>query len=92
MKWKKTGKAVAHWAGCFLLYFSTTLLLGGLIGALLYLLVGSVTHPELPLGYRLSKGFLNGMFYAGVWATGLSIVLCVMRAHRERMQAAQKAV
>lgn len=73
-----------HWLGCFVLYVGATLLLGGLVGMALYAVVGWVTHPELALDYRLAKGFLNGVFYAGVWATGIGLVLCVMRAHRER--------
>lgn len=77
-------KRLGHWLGYFLFYLSTTLLIGGLVGALLYAGVGALTHPQIPFDLRLSKGFINGFFYAGVWATGLSIVLCVMRAHREK--------
>ncbi|WOO42381.1 hypothetical protein [Rubellicoccus peritrichatus] len=90
MNFKVVSRNIAHWLGCFLLYLSAILLAGGLIGTFLYVTIGSLTHPDLSLSYRLSKGFTNGFFYAGVWATGLSIVFCVMRAHKERKMKATK--
>lgn len=72
----------AHWAGCFFLYLGAIILAGGLLGATAYLILGAITHPELAVSYRLSKGFLNGCYYAGVWAGGLAMVLCVMRGWR----------
>ena len=32
-------------------------------------------------------GYLHGLKYAGVWAGGTALVLCVMRARREHLQA-----
>jgi hypothetical protein len=72
-----------HWLGWWVIFTFSFVLAGGLIGGLLYLGVGGVLHPEHELGYRLSKGFLNGAEYFGVWAGGLGIVLCWIKAHRE---------
>lgn len=33
--------------------------------------------------YLAALGFLHGLKYGSVWAGGLAIVLCAMRAHRE---------
>jgi hypothetical protein len=38
-------------------------------------------------GYQAAFGFSNGLRYGGVWAGGLAIVLCVMRARKEYLQA-----
>ncbi len=80
-----------HFLGCFVLYLSATLLIGGLVGAFLFLTIGALTHPEAPVLDRLSRGFYDGVLYAGVWAIGLSIVLCVMRGHREHLAAKAQA-
>ena len=74
---------VEHWLVIWALFTFGFVLIGGVLGAVVFLLIGALTHPELELTYRLSKGFLNGAFYFGIWAGGLGIVLCVIRAHRE---------
>lgn len=79
-----------HFTGCFIQYLATILLIGGLVGAFLFLSIGALTHPERPVSLRVSQGFVDGFLYAGVWAFGLSLVLCVMRWHKER-QTAQTA-
>lgn len=83
MSIKQIAYTFLHWLGAFTLYLSATLLLGGLIGALLFLIVGAITHGDIPVVQRLSHGFVDGFLYAGIWAIGLAIVLCVMRGHRE---------
>lgn len=88
MSFKRIIALVFHWLGAFLLYLSATLLLGGVIGAGLFLSIGALTHPDVPVVDRLSRGFYDGFLYAGVWAGGLAIVLCVMRGHREHRQKA----
>ncbi|MFP4673642.1 MAG: hypothetical protein ACLFO5_03520 [Opitutales bacterium] len=60
---------------------------------------GALTH----LGYALffagegadylfyiAFGFFNGLQYAGVWAGGVSLVLCVMRAREEYLARREK--
>jgi hypothetical protein len=34
-------------------------------------------------GFLAAFGFMNGLKYGSVWAGGLAIVLCVMRARKE---------
>ena len=71
------------WVGWWALFSLSFVLAGGLMGAVLFLWMGALTHPELEVGYRMSKGFLNGAHYFGIWAGGLGIVLCWIKAHRE---------
>ena len=40
---------------------------------------------------QAALGFSNGLRYGGVWAGGLSIVLCVIRARKEYLQAQVKS-
>lgn len=40
-----------------------------------------VDNPDY--GFYAAFGFTNGFRYGGVWAGGLAIVLCVMRARKE---------
>lgn len=72
-----------HWLGWWVIFTFGFILIGGLLGSLLYLVLGFWLLPEGDLAYRLSKGFTNGGFYFMIWAGGLGIVLCVVKAHRE---------
>lgn len=40
---------------------------------------------------QATLGFTNGLSYGGVWAGGLSAVLCVIRARKEYLQAQVKS-
>lgn len=75
--------AVFHWIGWWAIFTFSFILAGGIIGGGIFLTIGLLTHPELETSYRLSKGFLNGAEYFGVWAGGMGIVLCWIKAHRE---------
>lgn len=68
------------WICCFLRYVVLTLLLGSLVGALLFLVLGGIFSNFSAL-FLLKKGLVTGFKYAGVWAGGLGIVLCVMKAY-----------
>ncbi|QYY36846.1 hypothetical protein [Ruficoccus sp. ZRK36] len=76
-------RGVLHWLGWWAIFTFSFILSGGLLGGMVYLVAGFLGNPEHELSYRLSKGFLNGAEYFGIWAGGLSIVLCWIKAHRE---------
>lgn len=54
---------------------------GALIGAILFPLGGFVLGVDLPLMRLIQLGMQDGAFFSGIWAPGLSLVLCVMIAH-----------
>ncbi len=72
---------VAGW--CF--YVAVVLLAGAAAGAASHVVFGLLFLDPFDPGYLAAFGFFNGLKYGGVWAGGLAIVLCVMRARREYM-------
>lgn len=74
------GRSVAYWLGWWLLYVLATILVGACVGALVVPGVGLLWGADFSLGHMLSKGFVNGARYGGVWAGGMGVVLCVRRA------------
>mgnify|MGYP004052492731 CR=1 FL=1 len=74
---------ILHFIGWWFIYTFGFVLIGAVLGAMIFAVVGALTHPELELGYRVSKGVLDGAMYFGVWAGGLGMVLCARKAHKE---------
>lgn len=61
------------------------ILLAGIMGGALFGIVGGLAGiGESSLG-RIRGGFGNGAFYGLIWAPGISIVICIMKAHRENL-------
>ena len=66
------------------LYFVLIICLAGALFGLIFM--------DMPDYERQAAiGFSNGLRYAGVWAGGLSTVLCVIRARKEYLQAQVKS-
>lgn len=78
--------SVVYWAWWLFVYIAVVLVVGSAIGALLFATVGALTHPQVDVMRRIEVGLQDGFLYAGLWAGGLAIVLCVMRAYRQREQ------
>lgn len=55
---------------------------GALLGMLSHLALGPLFVEDTDFGFLVAFGFLNGLKYAGVWAGGAAIVLCVIRARK----------
>ncbi|MGF1449973.1 MAG: hypothetical protein ACFB20_11210 [Opitutales bacterium] len=73
------------WLGTWLGLAAALVLWGGLMGAI----VGLLSYPAFQLfsqGYEVvflvQRGSLLGAQYAGVWALGISLVLCFVIGHR----------
>jgi len=79
-----TLKGVAYWFGWFLTYLAIIIGLGAVIGSLLYTTLGLLTHPDLSWSERALYGMRDGSQYAGVWAGGLSLVLCWMKGYKQK--------
>lgn len=72
-----------YWLGWFLLYFVIVVGFLALTAAVIFMLVGAMTNPDLPVWQRGWQGLRNGAeLGAKVWAPAISLVLCVMKAHR----------
>ncbi len=75
------------WAGRFLAYVAAIVLAGGIVGGVLFPLLGVTLRMEYPVAHMARRGFLDLSFYALIWAPAISLVACVMQARsrsRER--------
>lgn len=64
---------------------------GALMGVVTHLVFGLIFMDAPDYGDQAAFGFSNGLRYGGVWAGGFAIVLCVMRARKEYLQAQAKS-
>ena len=73
-----------HWSVYFLLWVTGIIALGAALGAVIFPLVGRIFET----GYTAPQLARNGVkilsFYFMIWAPGIAIVACVMRAYRRR--------
>lgn len=76
-------KNVFRWLLGWIYYICVIVFIGAMVGIVSHLLWGLVFYEDFDLGYMASLGLIHGMQYAGVWAGGLSIVICVIRARKE---------
>ena len=67
-------------------YVFIILFIGTLVGTTSHLAIGWLIFDRPDPQFLLARGALNGFFYSGIWAGGISIVLCFMRGHRERIE------
>lgn len=72
-----------RWLFGWIYYICVILCIGAVLGVVSHIAWGFVFYEAFDLSYMASLGLIHGLQYAGVWAGGLSIVLCVMRARRE---------
>lgn len=76
-------KNVVRWLLGWIYYICIICFIGGMVGVVTHVLWGMAFYEDFDLGYMASLGLIHGLQYAGVWAGGLSIVICVMRARKE---------
>lgn len=72
------------WTCLTLLLIFLMTLLGGLLGALLFPLAGSLLRMDLTLLEMARNGFRDGAFLAFIWAPGASFIVVVMAAYEKR--------
>ena len=72
-----------YWILKFLTYTFLIILAGGLIGLFAFLITGFIFETHYSFAFLIKKGFSVGARYASVWAIGLSIVLCFIKAHKK---------
>jgi len=69
---------ILYYLGYFVYYTVIILGAGTVIGLILFTLLGPL-FGEYSFSFLLKKGAWVGFRYAGVWAGGVSIVLCIIR-------------
>ena len=80
-------RKIIRWFFTWLYFVLIICLAGSVIGVVSHLLFGLIFMDSPDYGYQAAFGFSNGLRYGGVWAGGFAIVLCVMRARKEYLQA-----
>lgn len=82
----KTGlKRIGYWSMYFVCFVGVILAIGSVLGAFFYVVFGS-GFTEYGLFMLCKKGLWAGFRYAGVWAVGLAIVLCFVKAARKEVK------
>lgn len=70
------------WLLVWLYYVLIVCFIGAMLGVVTHLLFGFLFMDSPDYAFQAAFGFTNGIRYGGVWAGGLAIVLCVMRARK----------
>lgn len=81
-RWKRA----LYWAGFWHAVVVTFILGGALAGGVLFVVVGSIAGMEAGIGDLFRSGLWNGGFYLLIWAPGIAIILCVIRARNAAVE------
>jgi len=73
-----------HWSLYFLFWLAAIVAAGAVVGAAVFPLVGLCFRSGYTAGQLVANGVRTGSFYCFLWAPGIAVVLCVMRAYRRR--------
>ncbi len=84
-------RKIIRWFFTWLYFILIICLAGAFIGVVSHLLFGLIFMDMPDYERQAAIGFSNGLRYGGVWAGGLSTVLCVIRARKEYLQAQVKS-
>lgn len=82
---------IIRWLFTWLYFVLIICFTGALMGVVTHLVFGLIFMDAPDYGDQAAFGFSNGLRYGGVWAGGFAIVLCVMRARKEYLQAQAKS-
>jgi hypothetical protein len=80
-----------RWLLTWLYYVLIICFIGAMLGVVTHVLFGLCFMDTPDYGFLAAFGFTNGLRYGGVWAGGFAIVLCVMRARKEFLQAQKES-
>ena len=84
-------RQIIRWLFIWLYFVLIICLAGAVIGVISHLLFGLIFMDTPDYECQAALGFSNGLRYGGVWAGGLAIVLCVIRARKEYLQTQVKS-
>lgn len=74
-------RAIAYWVALALAISLVIVAVGAVLGALIWVTVGTIAGDARSAGELLAKGASIGWRYARVWAGGVAIILCFVKAH-----------
>jgi hypothetical protein len=76
-------KKAYRWLGLWHLRVFGIVASGGVLGSILFLVVGSLFKLDYSSTELLKNGLLDGAFYALLWAPGISLIWCIIIAKKE---------
>lgn len=76
-------KEIVRWLMTWVYFVLVICFIGATLGVITHVLFGLLFVDQPDYGFLAAFGFMNGLKYGSVWAGGLAIVLCVMRARKE---------
>lgn len=84
-------KVICRWFMDWLYFVCLVCFAGATLGTVSHVLFGLCFFETPDYGHLSALGFLHGLKYSSLWAGGLAIVLCAMRAHREFQAASSQS-
>ena len=78
---------ILHWLLTWVYFVLIICFIGAMGGVLSHLVFGFLFMDAPDYAFLAAFGFSNGLRYGGVWAGGMAIVLCVLRARKEYLRA-----
>lgn len=79
-------KCILRWLFDWLYFVSLVCMTGSLLGVSSHLAFALCFVETPDYSYYAALGFLHGLKYGSVWAGGVAVVLCVMRARNEYLK------
>lgn len=76
-------KQSLRWLLTWVYFVLVICFVGAILGVFFHVLLGPLFVEQPDFGFLAAFGFMNGLKYGSVWAGGLGIVLCVIRARKE---------
>lgn len=82
-----SGEHPSFWIALFLGYTAEIVILGATAGCVAFLALGKLFVPDMTYAELAVSGLRVGAILAGVWAPGVSIVLCFIHGKKLRDRA-----
>jgi hypothetical protein len=79
----KLFQSILHWIFTWVYFVCVICFIGAMAGVATHVLFAFLFQEQADYAYFASFGFLNGLKYGSLWAGGLSIVLCVIKARKK---------
>jgi len=76
----------SHWKVYFIFWFKLVVLAGAAVGAIGFPLLGPLFGSTLTATEHVVAGARHLGFVAMIWAPGIALVLCVVRAYRNKVK------
>ncbi|HSH08805.1 MAG TPA: hypothetical protein VK995_00340, partial [Oceanipulchritudo sp.] len=81
---------VIRWLLLWLLLVIAICLAGAVVGAVVFPIAGRLLSMELTIPEMILNGLKDGGFLALIWAPGISLVVCIMRAYARKAKTGTK--